>query len=155
LEQVEQQLDHVLGEEYEPKPVPLSPRRSMLSVTMVWIGFPMIIAGAMTGSVLVIGMGFKDALTAMVIGNLIFCYVGALGVLGTRRGYNFALMASIVSGRKGYVFALGLLSTLLLGWYAVRTGITGNLISVRPAGHSASIARSKRHFKSRDGQWQT
>ena len=41
---------------------------------------------------------------------------------------NFALIASIVFGKKGYVFASGLLSTLLLGWYAVQTGITGNLI---------------------------
>ena len=61
LEEVEQQLDHVLGEEYEHKPVPAAARRSMFSVTMVWIGFPMIITGAMTGSVLVLGMGFKDA----------------------------------------------------------------------------------------------
>ncbi|MGO8918137.1 MAG: purine-cytosine permease family protein [Stellaceae bacterium] len=130
LEEVEQQLDHVLGEEYEHKPVPLNARRSMFSVTMVWIGFPMIITGAMTGSVLVLGMGFKNALTAMIIGNLImFCYVGALGLLGTQRGVNFALLASVVFGRKGYVFASGLLSTLLLGWYAVQTGITGNLIS--------------------------
>lgn len=130
LDEVEQQIDHVLGEEYEHKPVPAAARRSMFSVTMVWIGFPMIITGAMTGSVLVLGMGFKNALTAMIIGNLImFCYVGALGLLGTRRGYNFALLASIVFGRKGYVFASGLLSTLLLGWYAVQTGITGNLIA--------------------------
>jgi cytosine permease len=75
-------------------------------------------------------MGFADALTAMIIGNLImFFYVGALGVLGTSRGMNFALLASIVFGRKGYVLASGLLSTLLLGWYAVQTGITGALVS--------------------------
>ena len=42
---------------------------------------------------------------------------------------NFALIASIVFGRKGYVLSSGLLSTLLLGWYAVQTGIIGNLIS--------------------------
>ena len=36
--------------------------------------------------------------------------------------------ASAVFGTKGYIFASGLLSTLLLGWYAVQTGITGNLI---------------------------
>ena len=66
----------------------------------------------------------------MIIGNLImFAYVGALGALGTKKGMNFALIASIVFGRKGYVFSSGLLSTLLLGWYAVQTGITGNLIS--------------------------
>ena len=130
VEVVENQIDHVLGEEYEHQPVPLGARRSLFSVTMVWIGFPMIITGAMTGSVLVLGMGFQRALTAMIIGNLLmFAYVGALGVLGTRRGLNFALLASIVFGRKGYVFASGLLSTLLLGWYAVQTGITGNLVA--------------------------
>lgn len=123
-------VDHVLGEEYEHEPVPHSARRSMFSVTTVWIGFPMIITGAMTGSLLVLGMGFTRALWAMVIGNLImFAYVGALGMLGTTRGTNFALLASVVFGKKGYVFASGLLSTLLLGWYAVQTGITGALVS--------------------------
>ncbi|QCI68226.1 purine-cytosine permease family protein [Phreatobacter stygius] len=130
IEAVERQVDHILGEEYEHEPVPMTARRSLFSVTMVWIGFPMIITGAMTGSLLVIGMGFSRALWAMVIGNLImFAYVAALGLLGTRRGTNFALLASIVFGRKGYVFASGLLSTLLLGWYAVQTGITGALVS--------------------------
>ncbi|HEX6120804.1 MAG TPA: cytosine permease [Dongiaceae bacterium] len=129
-QQIEKDLDHILGEEYEHKPVPASARRSMFSVTMVWAGFPMIITGAMTGSILVLGMGFAPALKAMIIGNLImFAYVGALGLLGTNKGMNFALLASIVFGRKGYVFASGLLSTLLLGWYAVQTGITGALIS--------------------------
>ncbi len=123
-------LDHALGDEFEHRPVPISARRSMFSVSMIWMGFPMIITGAMTGSILVLGMGFSAALTAMIIGNLIMLvYVGALGLLGTRSGMNFALIASIVFGRKGYVLASGLLSTLLLGWYAVQTGITGALIS--------------------------
>ena len=123
-------MEHeVLGEEYEHEPVPRRARRSAFSVSMVWLGFPMIITGAMTGSIMVAGMGFKSALMAMVIGNLLmFAYVGALGTLGTVRGFNFALLASATFGRKGYVFASGLLSTLLLGWYAVQTGITGNLI---------------------------
>ncbi|WP_426434698.1 purine-cytosine permease family protein [Bradyrhizobium genosp. P] len=130
VQQAEGQIEELLGHEFEHEPVPMSARRSAFSVTMVWLGFPMIITGAMTGSLLVLGMGFKNALAAMIIGNLImFAYVGALGLIGTRRGMNFALIASIVFGRKGYVLASGLLSTLLLGWYAVQTGITGALIS--------------------------
>ena len=130
LHVTEDQVDHLLGDEYEHEPVPMNARRSAFSVTMVWIGFPMIITGAMTGSILVLGMGFSKALTAMVLGNIImFGYVGLLGLIGTKRGMNFALIASIVFGKKGYVFASGLLSTLLLGWYAVQTGITGALVS--------------------------
>jgi cytosine permease len=126
----EDKVDHLLGDEYEHQPVPMKARRSAFSVTMVWLGFPMIITGAMTGSILVLGMGFSRALTAMVIGNVImFAYVGLLGLIGTKRGMNFALIASIVFGKRGYVLASGLLSTLLLGWYAVQTGITGALVS--------------------------
>ena len=54
----EDQIDTLLGNEYEHEPVPLSARRSLFSVTTVWLGFPMIITGAMTGSILVLGMGF-------------------------------------------------------------------------------------------------
>jgi cytosine permease len=128
--QGEEQIENLLGQEYEHEPVPASARRSAFSVTMVWLGFPMIITGAMTGSLLVLGMGFKSALVAMIIGNIImFAYDGALGLLGTKRGMNFALIASIVFGKNGYILASGLLSTLLLGWYAVQTGITGALVS--------------------------
>jgi cytosine permease len=130
LHVAEDQVDHLLGSEYEHEPVPMSARRSAFSVTLVWLGFPMIITGAMTGSLLVLGMGFSRALAAMIIGNIfMFAYVGLLGLIGTRGGMNFALIASIVFGKKGYVFASGLLSTLLLGWYAVQTGITGALVS--------------------------
>ena len=130
LEDAEDQVDHLLGNEYEHEPVPAAARRSLFSITMVWAGFPMIITGAMTGSILVLGMGFMHALLAMLIGNVILLgYIGALGLLGMRRGVNFALLASVVFGKKGYVLASGLLSTLLLGWYAVQTGITGALIS--------------------------
>lgn len=124
------EIDHVLGDEYEHTPVPLSARHSLFSMIMVWAGFPMIITGAMTGSILVLGMGFSNAVVAMVVGNLIMlAYVAALGHLGVKTGSNFALIASRVFGDKGYILASGLLSTLLLGWFAVQTGITGALIS--------------------------
>ena len=45
LEQLETEVDHVLGEEFEHKPVPKTARRTTFSVSMVWIGFPMIITG--------------------------------------------------------------------------------------------------------------
>ena len=93
LHVAEDQVDHLLGDEYEHESVPMSARRSAFSVTLVWLGFPMIITGAMTGSILVLGMGFSRALTAMIIGNLMmFAYVGLLGLIGTKRGMNFALM---------------------------------------------------------------
>src|SRR3979490_1369162 len=100
LHVAEDQVDHLLGDEFEHEPVPMSARRSAFSVTLVWLGFPMIITGAMTGSILVLGMGFSRALIAMIVGNLImFAYVGLLGLIGTKRGMNSALLARMVCGK--------------------------------------------------------
>ncbi len=122
--------EHVLGDEYEHRPVPAAARRSLFSNLIVWLGFPMIITGAITGSLLVLGLGFKNAVVCMVIGNLfMLAYVGLLGLLGEQSGMNFGLIASRVFGAKGFMLASGLLSTLLLGWFAVQTGITGALVS--------------------------
>ena len=77
---------HIIGEEYEHTPVPPGARLSLGANITVWIGFPMIITGAITGSLLVLGMGFSKALTAMVIGNVfMFLYVGLMGQIGAHR----------------------------------------------------------------------
>lgn len=125
----EHDSNSVLGEEYEHKPVPLHARRSTFSVSMVWLGAPMIITTAITGSILVAGMGFMNALLAMLIGNLLmFGYTGALAYNAYKTGNSSALQASAVFGKKGYLLVSGLLSTLVLGWFAVQTGLTGALI---------------------------
>src|ERR1700733_12741112 len=123
LEELELGADHILGAEYEHTPVPYSGRLSLFSNVMVWIGFPMIITGAMTGSILVLGMGFKNALTAMIVGNIImFGYVGLLGLIGTRTGKNFALIATGVLGSREFVFPSGLRPPLFSGGSPLQTG---------------------------------
>ncbi|RXZ70305.1 cytosine permease [Agromyces albus] len=122
-----QTVEHELfQDEYESSPVPQSKRRSLLSVASVWAGFPMIITGAVTGATLVHGLGFAGGLTAMIIGNLLLlAYVGLLSALGAKTGFNFSLQASRTFGRTGYIACSALLSTLVLGWFAVQTGLVG------------------------------
>ncbi|NBD24553.1 cytosine permease [Paenibacillus glycinis] len=116
----------LFGNEYEHSPVPQDKRKSLLSVTSIWVGFPMIITGAVTGATLVHGLGFVRGILAMMVGNaLLFAYVGLLSVLGAKDGNNFSLQASRTFGRKGYMAASALLSTLVIGWFAVQTGLTG------------------------------
>jgi cytosine permease len=122
------QKEHVLlEEEYESSAVPEKARKSLLSVSLIWIGFPMIMTSAVTGAVIVAGLGFWQGMLAILLGNLIlFGYVGILGMLSTGRGYNFALQSAITFGRKGARVVSGLLSTLVIGWFAVQTGLTGS-----------------------------
>jgi cytosine permease len=115
----------VLEAEYEHEPVPLSARKSLGAVSLVWLGFPMVLTMALIGSLVVEGLGFQQGVLAIIVGNLVlFAYVGALSLLAEKHGLNFALLASTTLGKRGYIAASGLLSTIVLGWFAVQTGLT-------------------------------
>ena len=76
----------VLEEEFELTSVPLEKRKSVFSVSLIWIGFPMIITAAITGATVVIGLGFIKGMIAILLGNLLlFAYVGTLGALATKK----------------------------------------------------------------------
>jgi cytosine permease len=119
-----------MNSEYESEPVPTTARRSLFSVASVWAGFPMIITAAVTGATLVHGLGFGGGMAAIGLGNLLLLlYVGTLSMLAARTGKNFSLQAGDTFGRTGYVVCSGLLSTLVLGWFAVQTGLVGESVA--------------------------
>lgn len=119
--------DKVFEEEWEQEAVPERVRKSLASVSLVWLGFPMIITGAVTGALIVAGLGFKTGMVAIALGNLaLLAYVGALSALGAKSGFNFALLARTTFGSRGYLLASGLLSTVVVGWFAVQTGLVAN-----------------------------
>ena len=119
--------ESLAGKEYENTAVPLKARRSLLSVSLVWFGFPLTLTGPVAGATIVGSMGFWKGMLAILLGSLIlFIYVGLLGVLSTKKGYNFSLQSSVTFGKKGSMIVSGLLSTVVIGWFAVQTGMAGS-----------------------------
>ncbi len=118
--------EHGLEDEFEHEPVPRSHRKSTASVAAVWFGFPMIITCAVFGGILAALLGFQRASVAILVGNLVlFLYVGALSYLSGETGLNFALVCSRVFGRIGYILAAAFLASVVVGWFAFQTGLTG------------------------------
>jgi len=118
-----------LEQEFEHGPVPLSHRHSTRSVAAVWFGFPMILTNAVFGGIITWNLGFWPAIYAILLGNLVlFGYVGALSHFAGSTGLNFALQAKKTFGNKGYIWVSGFLSTVVIGWYAFQTGLTGTVI---------------------------
>ncbi|MEU4312016.1 cytosine permease [Nocardia sp. NPDC024068] len=115
-----------LEEEFENEPVPASHRRSVFSVSAVWFGFPMVLTSAIFGGTIAYGLGFWKGILSILIGNLVlFAYVGSLSYLAGRTGKNFALSAAETFGRNGAKIVAGFLSTVVIGWFAFQTGLTG------------------------------
>jgi cytosine permease len=120
-----------LGEEYEQEPVPLSARKSLFSVSAVWVGFPMIMTSAVFSGIVVYNLGFVTGLLAIIVGDVVLMgYVGTLSFLAGRSGKNFALTAADTFGAKGFRVVSIFLSTLVIGWFAFQTGMVGSTLSV-------------------------
>lgn len=120
------ETEHGLTHEFEHEPVPAEHRRSLRSVSAVWFGFPMILTNAIFGGTIVYGLGFWRGVGAIVVGNLVLLtYVGALSYVAGRSGENFGLTAARTFGRRGAAVAAGFLSTVVVGWFAFQTGLTG------------------------------
>src|SRR5882757_955962 len=115
-----------LAEEFEHEPVPISRRQSLRSVAAVWFGFPMVLTQAVFGGIITLNLGFIHGVLAILIGNFVlFLYVGALSHIAGSTGLNFAMQAKATFGTRGYAVASGFLSTVVVGWYAFQTGLTG------------------------------
>ncbi|MEV0698088.1 cytosine permease [Saccharopolyspora sp. NPDC050389] len=115
-----------LESEFEHSPVPPSHRKSLLTVSAVWFGFPMILTNAVPGGLVVALLGFWRGLAAIVVANLImFAYVSLLSYRAGQTGKSFSLQATETFGTAGYAIASGFLSTVVVGWFAFNTGATG------------------------------
>ncbi|MGW5641776.1 cytosine permease [Saccharopolyspora sp. NPDC003752] len=115
-----------LESEFEHSPVPPSHRKSLLTVSAVWFGFPMILTNAVPGGLVVALLGFWRGLAAILVANVImFAYVSLLSYRAGQTGKSFSLQATETFGTAGYAIASGFLSTVVVGWFAFNTGATG------------------------------
>ncbi|WP_312106373.1 purine-cytosine permease family protein [Acinetobacter venetianus] len=113
-------------QEYEHKEVPLENRHSLLSVTLVWVGFPLVVTGAFLGGQLTQALGFKMSVLAILLGNFVlFSYVSALSIIAAKTGKSFSLLSHQVFGIHLSKLVSVFLSTLVVGWFAVQTGLAG------------------------------
>lgn len=116
-------------DEYEDRSVPRSARKSLFSVSAVWLGFPMILTCAVFGGMVVYSLGFWLGMAAILTGNVILMvYVGLLSARAGRTGENFAMMAARTFGSRGYRIPAGFLTTVVIGWFAFQTGLTGSTL---------------------------
>ena len=113
-------------QEYEHEAVPSVARKSLFSVAMIWSGFPMVMVGAFVGAQIINGLGFRRGMLAIIIGNLILgLYVAVLSAFAAKEGKTFGLSCRQLFGEWGGRVITFFLSGLVVGWFAVQTGLAG------------------------------
>ncbi|MED1471398.1 purine-cytosine permease family protein [Bacillus salipaludis] len=118
-----------LDPEFEQEAVPKDYRKSLGSIVAVWFGFPMQLFSAVFGGTVVAQLGFVNGAFSMLLGNLgLFIFVGFLSYRAGETGLNFNLLAKESFGKRGYYLVSGLLAIVVIGWFAVNVGLTGEMM---------------------------
>jgi len=111
--------------------VPDEARKSLLSLSIVLLGFTYFTATMWGGGKL--GVGYKfwpDLVVVIIIGNLLLgTYVGILGYIACKSGLNSVLMGRFAFGDYGSKWPDFILGFTQVGWYAWGTATVAIVIS--------------------------
>ena len=138
-----QQYHYPLSGDYARESVPASARRHWLSLSLIWIGGGIDLAGILLGTQIGLGMSFENAMIATFVGSLILAVVGALTCyVGSETGMSTAMLTRFVFGEYGARIASLIIGITGMGWFGVQTGffaVSGQLILKELAGIEVSL----------------
>ena len=110
--------------------VPENEKKGFCSIAFVAAGYCICMSGLYTGAAMGFGMSFKEAILAVIVGNVILSvYGGLIGAAGAREGVSTSMLARHTFGREGSKVIGILLAAVMAGWYAVQVGFFGSTMS--------------------------
>lgn len=117
------------GNDYARSRVPQEKRRSLIGLSMVLIGFCISMAGLYTGASLMGSLNIKEAITAVIVGNIILTiYAGLVGAMGAREGVSTSMLIRHSFGSAGSKIISVIFAVTLVGWYGYQCGFFGQTI---------------------------
>ncbi|MCF0254488.1 MAG: cytosine permease, partial [Duodenibacillus sp.] len=106
--------------DFATTPIPLSKRRSMLTMFMIMLGFTFFSASMWVGQQLANGLDFYGFLGALLVGGAILgLYTGLLGFVGGDSGLSLDLLARKAFGVRGSYLPSALIAVTQAGWFGV------------------------------------
>lgn len=117
-------------EDYSLRPVPLSERKSWISLTIVWIGIAVVMSAIFRGMMIGLGLGhITSILLSYVLGEILLIGIMALsGYIGARTGLSTPLIANFSFGRIGSILISLSIALSLLGWFGVQAAFFARTI---------------------------
>jgi len=107
------------GEDFPLTEVPMESRKSLLSTSLVLLGFTFFTATMWGGGRLGVAFAFTDLVWITIAGNLLLgTYVAVLGFIAYKSGLNSVLMARFGFGDWGSKWPDFVLGFTQIGWYA-------------------------------------
>ena len=110
----------VVDIDYAENAVPVTARRSFLTMFMIMLGFTFFSASMWVGQQLADGLDLTGFIGALIVGGAILAlYTGLLGYVGAKTGLSLDLLARKAFGTKGSYLPSAMISFTQIGWFGV------------------------------------
>lgn len=117
--------------EFSKNTVPMSQRRSMLSIATVWAGVVFVMTSIMAGGTLATGLTFHEVIFAAFIGNIVLLLIAVLvSIMAFRTGLTFPLLTHYTFGLYGSKIATVISPIVNMGWYVIQAATYGHFIAL-------------------------
>lgn len=105
--------------------VPADQRKPWPSIAFIWAGSVICIPALMAGSLISLGMNFKQSALCMVIGYvLVVFYMCLMGIQSSDLGLPATVAISRAYGKRGSSFLVSLvIAVCMIGWFAAQTSL--------------------------------
>lgn len=117
--------------DYEHTSVPENERRSLWSVTSVWVGYVFLLASMIAGAGLAAKMPLSTVILVTLVANTFLAILASImSMISYKTGYTFALLSRFSFGLYGSKIPSILYALIQMGWYTIQSALYGHLIAV-------------------------
>lgn len=109
-------------------PVPASERKPWYNIAFIWAGSVICIPALMVGSLVSVGLNFKQSVLAMIIGYcIVVAYMCLLGMESSDLGLPTTVTISRAYGSRGSSLLVSLIiAVTMTGWFGSQTALCAN-----------------------------
>ncbi len=113
-------------DEFSNQRVPLSERKSWISLLTVSLGYVFVVTSMQVGGSIGVAMSFGRTVTAILLSSVILAVLACImGVIGCRSGLTLGLLSKYSFGQAGTYVPVAIVAITTIGWFSIDAYLIG------------------------------
>lgn len=115
------------NDEFSKSAVPVSARKSFMSVLIISLGYVFVVTSMQAGSTIGVGLSFNAMVGAVLVSSLILTILSCImGVIAARSGLSFGLLSRYSFGQAGTWVPVVIVAVTTIGWFSIDAWLIGD-----------------------------
>lgn len=115
------------GDEFSKSAVPMSSRKSFMSVLIISLGYVFVVTSMQAGSTIGVGLSFNAMVGAVLVSSLILTVLSCImGVIASKSGLSFGLLSRYSFGQAGTWVPVVIVAITTIGWFSIDAWLIGD-----------------------------